>query len=83
MDELKTSNSCFVVFNTEEDKEAAFANPALQEGIKFDARKYGHDVHILTMEEVGNEPANLNWHNFGEEDPNSAQIEAKAIGNRQ
>jgi hypothetical protein len=60
---LKSSESAFVVFNTEEDTKACLA---IEGPIKFDATKYGFGVEELTVEEVENEPANLNWHNFGD-----------------
>ena len=29
------------------------------------------NAKVLTMEEVSNEPANVNWHNFGDSNPNA------------
>jgi len=68
LDNLVSSESAFVVFNTSEDKDSALAGGI---EVKFDATKYGHGVCMCRMEEVTNEPANVNWHNFGDTDPNS------------
>jgi len=60
------SDTAFVVFNTSEDKDAVLAAGG---EVMFNATKYGFGTEMLTMEEVKNEPANLNWHNFNDSDP--------------
>jgi hypothetical protein len=71
--DIVASDCCFVVFQTEEDK--AFALDKLTEKApEFSeelAKKYKVDAGSLTVLEVVNEPANLNWHNFGERNPNA------------
>jgi len=64
LEKLVTSDTAFVVFNTSRDTEAA-----LSKTVEFDATKYGFGVRTLTMEAVENEPANLNWHNFCDNNP--------------
>lgn len=59
---LKSSESAFVVFTTEEDKDAAVAKVS-EGGIKF---TYGGEDHTLTVEELECEPKTVNWENFGD-----------------
>jgi hypothetical protein len=60
--DLKSSDTAFVVFTTEEAKNEALEKVA---SVKF--KPAGSETEAtLTLEEVTNEPANLNWHNFGE-----------------
>jgi len=66
LENLVSSDSAFLVFNTSEDRDSALSAST---EIKFDATKYGFEVKTLTMEEVTNEPMNVNWHNFGDSDP--------------
>merc|ERR1719345_590533 len=60
---LRSSESAFIVFNTEEDRDQVLDAGGI---IKFDATKYGFEVVELTMEGLENEPANMNWQNFGD-----------------
>jgi len=55
---LVSSDTAFLVFNTEEDAQAV-----LDSGITIPFREC-----TLTMEGIANEPANLNWHNFNHND---------------
>jgi len=76
LEELVASESAFVIFNTSEDKDEALRMTRPGEGeeakkITLDAKKFGFGEVELTIEPVGNEPANLNWHNFGDTDPNA------------
>merc|ERR1719453_2846804 len=66
--EMVTSDTAFVVFTTYED-----AEKAIKKDVDFDFAKYGDafGVEKLTMAEVSNEPANLNWHNFTDSSPNA------------
>jgi len=66
LEELVSSDTAFIVFNTSEDKDAVLAAGG---EVMFNATKYGFGTEMLTMEEVKNEPANLNWHNFKDSDP--------------
>jgi hypothetical protein len=65
--DLKSSDTAFIVFNTEADKAEAIGKE-----IEFKselAKKYGlesSDAVLMTLTDVSNEPANINWHNFGE-----------------
>jgi hypothetical protein len=60
--DLKSSDTAFVVFTTEEAKNEALEKVA---NVKF--KPAGSETEAtLTLEEVSNEPANLNWQNFGE-----------------
>jgi len=67
---LKSSDTAFIVFDTEEDKQAALG---LEVEFKAElAKKYGlesKDAVVMTLIDVVNEPANLNWHNFGPQFP--------------
>jgi len=65
LEELVSSDTAFVVFNTSEDKDSVLSSGI---EIKFDATKYGFAVESLKTAEVMNEPANLNWHNFDDAD---------------
>jgi hypothetical protein len=68
---LVTSDVAFVVFNTEEEKDEALKEFST-DGIAFDATEFGFDKCVrLKVSEVDNEPANINWHNFGETNPNA------------
>jgi len=71
LQDLKTSDTAFVVFTTEKNKESAL--DSLQEkGIKFKS-KHADEV-TLSVTAVCNEPANLNWHNFGDPSPNAMMM---------
>jgi len=65
--DIKSSDTAFVVFTTEEEKKAA-----LEMGLEIEfkreiAQKYGVEPTTkMVLLDVTNEPANLNWHNFGE-----------------
>jgi hypothetical protein len=66
IEEITSSDVCFLVFNTEEDKNTALENPTMV----LDASKYGFEKdHQVELSEVCNEPSNVNWHNFGESSP--------------
>jgi hypothetical protein len=64
----KSSESAFVVFKTEQDKDDALEK-IQAEGLMFDARAYGFQECTLTVEPVPCEPIALNWQNFGESGP--------------
>jgi len=64
LDKLVSTDSAFIVFNSQGDKEAALA---AHTEVEFDATKYGFGKETLTMEFITQEPANLNWHNFDNE----------------
>jgi hypothetical protein len=68
IEQLVSSESAYLVFSTEEDKDEVLKSGT---EIKFDATKYGFGEQMLYVEEVINEPANINWHNFGDSDPNA------------
>jgi len=68
LEEMKSSESAFVVFNTSEEKDEVLRDGTT---IEIDFSKYGFGKESCTMEEVFNEPANVNWHNFGDTDPNA------------
>merc|ERR1719327_2370329 len=65
--DIKSSDTAFVVFTTEEEKKAA-----LEMGLEIEfkreiAQKYSVEPTTkMVLLDVTNEPANLNWHNFGE-----------------
>jgi len=62
LEKMVSSESAFVVFHTEEDKDAVLE---AAKKVIFDAEKYGFGKEEeLTLEPVANEPANVNWHNF-------------------
>jgi len=75
IESFKSSESAFVVFDTAEDKDEALREfgPGGTK-IEFDATKYECGKTELFMEEVTNEPANVNWHNFGDTDPNAMEF---------
>jgi hypothetical protein len=73
LEELTTSDVVFVVFNTEEDKDEALK----LEKLTFDATKYGKEKVELEVKEIANEPANVNWHNFG--DPSHAGMAGRFL----
>jgi len=66
LEEIVSSDVAFAVFNTEKDKNKALAD---FETLDFDCTKYGSTKCSLTLSEVGNEPSNVNWHNFGDDRP--------------
>jgi len=68
LEEMVTSDTAFVVFTTYDDAEAA-----IKMEVEFDCETYGEGFGVkkLTMAEVSNEPANLNWHNFTDTNPNA------------
>jgi len=66
-----SSDTAFLVFNTEEDKEEVLEK---FKTIKWDAKKYDHGEVELTIGSVANEPANLNWHNFKDSDPTACMV---------
>jgi len=68
LENLETSDCAFVVFHTEENRDEALSKELR---VEFDATKYGHGKEMLSMEEITNEPANINWHNFGDSNPNA------------
>jgi len=65
LEKMVSSDSAFVVFKTSGDKESALAAGTR---VNFDATKYGtrFKVEELQMVDITNEPANVNWHNFGD-----------------
>merc|ERR1719460_2672406 len=65
--DIKSSDTAFVVFTTEEEKKAALAMGLEIEFKREIAQKYGVEPTTkMVLLDVSNEPANLNWHNFGE-----------------
>merc|ERR1719327_1678758 len=68
--DIKSSDTAFVVFTTEEEKKAA-----LEMGLEIEfkreiAQKYSVEPTTkMVLLDVTNEPANLNWHNFGNPAP--------------
>jgi len=63
---LTSSDTCFVVFKTGEARDDFLKGC---ETVEFDASKFGFEKVTLSTTEVYNEPANVNWHNFGESNP--------------
>jgi len=66
LSQLVSSESAFAIFNTQQDKDSALSRGEVGD-IQFDASKYGLGTVQLTMKPVENEPANINWHNFKNE----------------
>jgi len=83
LQKLTSSDSAFLVFNTSEDRDSVLKDFNGVESIgtmkksatgeitkiPFDATKYNLGKQELWFEEVTNEPANVNWHNFADSDP--------------
>jgi hypothetical protein len=66
--DMKSSESAFVVFKTEKDKDDAL-ELTKNEGLMFACRNYGEGFPpevTLSLEPVPSEPMALNWQNFGE-----------------
>jgi len=68
LESLTTSDCAFVVFDTEAQKNEAWKE-LRDSGVEFDATPFGCEKITLKIEEITNEPANVNWQNFGDSDP--------------
>jgi len=62
---LVSSDSAFVVFNTEDDKNEAI-EVARSGQLKL---KFGSQEYPLKLEELECEPGTVNWHNYGDTEP--------------